>query len=212
MVATAHNPSSDESLRLSYWMMGGGALALFVTMLVMTWFVEKLSLRLPANLPGVNKSPIEHSVSLTGWDLPGIGRWLCLGTIMVALGSTVLVATHPRLQFPAQWRICVAVTVLSILAAGYILFVILENPESNGTGTAQVQVVSSNQSASHTYWSSHAPGGNVGKSVVRVVPVRYAHSTKIGTWLGFIAALVIVRGALFWFIPMAKLWGRPKGR
>ncbi len=103
-------------LRRPDWIVGGGAVAFFIFLFFFKWFGGSVSGTLPVGGVGASSSS-------TGWDTFTNSRWIWLITIIVALGSVVLVAGQRKLDIPVQPSVIVAG--LGALATLLILYRII---------------------------------------------------------------------------------------
>jgi hypothetical protein len=109
-------------LRRADWIVGGGAIFFFIFLFFFKWFGGSVSGASP--LGGVNVGS-----STTGWDTFTNSRWIWLITIIVALGSVVLVAGQRKLEIPVQPSVIVAG--LGALATLLILYRIIHHPSAS---------------------------------------------------------------------------------
>ena len=110
-------------LRRSDWMVGGGAVALFVFMFFFKWFGVSYS---SPSIPGVPGGSITVGGSLNGWHSLTTIRWLLLLTIVVAVGMVVLTGAQRKLESPVQVGVIVAG--LGALSAIFVLYRIISHP------------------------------------------------------------------------------------
>ena len=114
-------------LRRADWIVGGGAIFLFIFLFFFKWYGVSVSGASP--LGGVNVGS-----SATGWDAFTNSRWIWLITIIVALGSVVMVAGQRKLEIPVQPSVIVAG--LGAIATLLILYRIIKHPSaSTSVGT-----------------------------------------------------------------------------
>jgi hypothetical protein len=108
-------------LRRADYVVATAAIALFVFMFFFKWFGGGVSGDIP---PGTDLKQLD--VSSSGWQTFTNSRWVWLITILVALGSTVLVAERRRLPGPLQPGALVAG--LGASSTALILYRILDHP------------------------------------------------------------------------------------
>jgi hypothetical protein len=111
-------------LRRADWIVGGGAVFLFIFLFFFKWFGGSVSGALQGG--GLNAGS-----SSTGWDTFTNSRWIWLITIIVALGSVVLVAGQRKLDIPIQPGVIVAG--LGALATLLILYRIIHHPHASAS-------------------------------------------------------------------------------
>lgn len=114
-------------LRRSDWMVGGGAVALFVFLFFFNWY------GVSSSVGTVNGVSFGGNVSRSGWDTFTNSRWIWLITIVVAIGAVVLVAGQRKLDLPV--RLSTVVLGLGALSTLLILYRILHHP-SGGASVA----------------------------------------------------------------------------
>jgi hypothetical protein len=114
-------------LRRSDWMVGGGAVALFVFLFFFNWY------GVSSSVGTVNGVSFGGSVSRSGWDTFTNSRWIWLITIVVAIGAVVLVAGQRKLDLPV--RLSTLVLGLGALSTLLILYRIVHHP-SGGASVA----------------------------------------------------------------------------
>ncbi len=112
-------------LRRSHWMVGGGAVALFVFLFFFDWYGG--SYKGSAPLGG----SFATSSSSTGWDTFTNSRWIWLITIIVAIGAVVLVAGQRKLDLPVQ--LSTIVLGLGALSTLLILYRIIHHPSGGAS-------------------------------------------------------------------------------
>lgn len=111
-------------LRRADWIVGVGAVALFIFMFFFKWFGGSVSGTTPIG-------GISTGSSTTGWDTFTNSRWLWLLTIIVALGAVVLVAGQRELDLPAKPGAIVAT--LGGLSSLFILYRIIHHPHGSAS-------------------------------------------------------------------------------
>ncbi len=112
-------------LRRSDWMVGGGAVALFVFMFFFDWYGGSYKGNVSLG------SSFAASSSSTGWDTFTNSRWIWLITIVVAIGAVVLVAGQRKLEIPV--RLSVVVAGLGALSTLLILYRIIHHPSGGAS-------------------------------------------------------------------------------
>jgi hypothetical protein len=110
-------------LRRADQLVGGGAIALFIFMFFFKWFGGSVSGALPTGAVG------SASNSSTGWDTFTNSRWIWLITIIVALGSVVMVAGEKKLDAPVS--LGAIVTGLGALSTLLIFYRIVHHPSDS---------------------------------------------------------------------------------
>jgi hypothetical protein len=110
-------------LRRADQLVGGGAIALFIFMFFFKWFGGSVSGALPTGTVG------SASNSSTGWDTFTNSRWIWLITIIVALGSVVMVAGEKKLDAPVSLGAIVAG--LGALSTLLIFYRIVHHPSDS---------------------------------------------------------------------------------
>jgi len=117
-------------LRRSDWMVGGGAVALFIFLFIFKWFGASASSTLPTG------GSFSVSSSVNGWHSLTNTRWLLLLTIIVALAVVAMVAAQRKIDSPVQPAVIVAG--LGLLSAIFVLYRIIDHPHggfSTGVGS-----------------------------------------------------------------------------
>ncbi len=110
-------------LRRADQLVGGGAIALFIFMFFFKWFGGSVSGALPTGTVG------SASNSSTGWETFTNSRWIWLITIIVALGSVVMVAGEKKLDTPVSLGAIVAG--LGALSTLLIFYRIVHHPSDS---------------------------------------------------------------------------------
>jgi hypothetical protein len=111
-------------LRRADWIVGGGAIALFIFTFFFKWYGVSSNI---TTFAGVNVG----NVSRSGWDTFTNSRWIWLITIIVAIGAVVLVAGQRALESPVQPS--VIVTGLGALSTVLILYRIIHHPTASAS-------------------------------------------------------------------------------
>jgi len=114
------------TLRRSDWIIGGGAIALFVFLFFFKWFGLHSTF--------VGGIGVDHSVN--GWHFFTTSRWVWLITIVVALGAVVQRARGREPRLPMQSGVIVAG--LGALSTVLILYRIVHHPSGSGSEGAGV--------------------------------------------------------------------------
>jgi len=110
-------------LRRADQIVAGGAIALFIFLFFFKWYGGSAS----TSIGGVSLGS-----SLNGWHSFTNSRWIWLITIIVALGSVVLVAGQRKLEIPVQPSVIVAG--LGALSSIFILYRIVHHPSGGASG------------------------------------------------------------------------------
>jgi hypothetical protein len=110
-------------LRRADQIVAGGAIAFFIFLFFFKWYGGSAS----TPIGGVSLGS-----SLNGWHSFTNSRWLWLLTIIVALGSVVLVAGQRKLEIPAQPSVIVAG--LGALSSIFIVYRIIHHPSGGASG------------------------------------------------------------------------------
>ena len=111
-------------LRRADQIVGGGAILFFIFLFFFKWFGGSVSGALPAG-------SVSTGSSSTGWDTFTNSRWIWLITIIVALGSVVLVAGQRTLEIPLKPSVVVAG--LGALSTIFILYRIIHHPSASAS-------------------------------------------------------------------------------
>jgi hypothetical protein len=117
-------------LRRSHWLIGGGAVALFIFTFLFKWFGASVSTSV--SVPGGGPS-LSFSSSVNGWHSLTNTRWLLLLTIIAAALVVVAAAGRRELSLPVSPSAIVAG--LAGLSAIFVLYRIVDHPHggaSNG--------------------------------------------------------------------------------
>jgi hypothetical protein len=112
-------------LRRADWIVGGGAVALFVFMFFFKWFGASVS---APSLPGVSGASFSISSSINGWHSLTHTRWLLLITLLAALAAVALIGMARKVE-PSP---AVIVTGLGLLSAIFVFYRILDHPHGGG--------------------------------------------------------------------------------
>lgn len=110
-------------LRRADQIVGGAAIAFFIVLFFFKWY------GVSSNLGAV--SGLNINVSRSGWDTFTNSRWIWIITIIVGLGSVVLVATQRKLELPLQPGVIVAG--LGALSTIFILYRIVHHPTASAS-------------------------------------------------------------------------------
>jgi hypothetical protein len=110
-------------LRRADQIVGGGAIAFFVFLFFFNWYGVSSNV---GTITGVN-----INVSKSGWDTFTNSRWIWIITIIVALGSVVLVAGQRKLELPIQPGVIVAG--LGALSTVFIFYRIVHHPTASAS-------------------------------------------------------------------------------
>jgi hypothetical protein len=110
-------------LRRADQIVGAGAVAFFIILFLFKWY------GVSSNVGAV--SGLNLNVSRSGWDTFTNSRWIWIITIIVGLGSVVLVATQRKLELPLQPGVIVAG--LGALSTVLILYRIVHHPTANAS-------------------------------------------------------------------------------
>jgi hypothetical protein len=109
-------------LRRPHWVMGGGALALFVFTFLFKWFGASVS-------SSVDGSSFGFNFGVDAWHSLTDIRWLLLLTILAALIAVGAVAAERELDLPVPASAIVAL--LAGLSAIFVLYRIIEHPRAS---------------------------------------------------------------------------------
>ncbi len=112
-------------LRRPDWIVGGGAVALFIVMFFFDWYGGS------SNVGTINGVNISGGASLSGWDSFTNSRWIWLITIIVAIAAVLLAAAHRELDLPVSAGAIVAG--LGGLSSLLILYRIIHHPHGSAT-------------------------------------------------------------------------------
>jgi hypothetical protein len=115
------------TLRRSDWIIGAGAIALFVFLFFFKWFGLHSTF--------VGGIGVEHSVN--GWHFFTTSRWVWLITIVVALGVVLQRGRRRELSLPVQPGAIVAA--LGALSTVLILYRIIHHPSGSGSEGAGIE-------------------------------------------------------------------------
>jgi hypothetical protein len=110
-------------LRRADQIVGAGAVAFFIILFFFKWY------GVSSNVGAV--SGLNINVSRSGWDTFTNSRWIWIITIIVGLGSVVLVATQRKLELPLQPGVIVAG--LGALSTVFILYRIVHHPTASAS-------------------------------------------------------------------------------
>ncbi|MHB8492389.1 MAG: hypothetical protein ACYDA6_09300 [Solirubrobacteraceae bacterium] len=124
--------SGPGPLRRADWLIGGGALVLLVSMLVLPWYGESTS------APGLQETGGGFAISATGWEAFTSQRWIWALTIVASLAVFLLVASGRRAELPDSSS--VLITAFALLTSIFILYRIVHHP-SAGSGGAGLKTV-----------------------------------------------------------------------
>src|ERR1039457_3551627 len=110
-------------LRRADQIVGAAAIAFFIVLFFFNWY-------------GVSSyvgavSGLNINVSRSGWDTFTNSRWIWIITIIVGLGSVVLVAAQRKLELPLQPGVIVAG--LGALSTVFILYRIVHHPTASAS-------------------------------------------------------------------------------
>ena len=112
-------------LRRADQIVGGAAIAFFIILFFFNWYGISSNV---GTISGVN---VGGNVSRSGWDTFTNSRWIWIITIIVALGSVVLVASQRKLEIPLQPGVIVAG--LGALSTIFILYRIVHHPTASAS-------------------------------------------------------------------------------
>jgi hypothetical protein len=110
-------------LRRADQIVGAAAIAFFIILFFFKWY------GVSSNVSAV--SGLNINVSRSGWDTFTNSRWIWIITIIVGLGSVVLVATQRKLELPLQPGVIVAG--LGALSTIFILYRIVHHPTASAS-------------------------------------------------------------------------------
>jgi Mn2+/Fe2+ NRAMP family transporter len=110
-------------LRRADQIVGGGAIAFFIFLFFFNWYGVSSNI---GTISGVNVN-----VSKSGWDTFTNSRWIWIITIVVALGSVVLVAGQRKLELPLEPGVIVAG--LGALSTALIVYRIVHHPTASAS-------------------------------------------------------------------------------
>jgi len=113
-------------LRRADQIVGAGSIAFFVILFFFKWY--GISSNVPT-IAGLNVG--SANVTRSGWDTFTNSRWIWIITIIVALGSVVLVASQRKLEIPVQPGVIVAG--LGALSTVFILYRIVHHPTASAS-------------------------------------------------------------------------------
>jgi hypothetical protein len=109
-------------LRRPHWVMGAGALALFIFTFFFKWFGASVS----SNVDGVS---LGFNLGVDAWHSLTDTRWLLALTILAALLAVGAVAGGRELGLPVPPSAIVAL--LAGLSAAFVLYRIVEHPRAS---------------------------------------------------------------------------------
>jgi hypothetical protein len=110
-------------LRRADQIVGAAAIAFFIILFFFKWY------GVSSNVGAV--SGLNINVSRSGWDTFTNSRWIWIITIIVGLGSVVLVAAQRKLELPLQPGVIVAG--LGALSTIFILYRIVHHPTASAS-------------------------------------------------------------------------------
>jgi hypothetical protein len=110
-------------LRRADQIVGGAAIAFFIVLFFFKWY------GVSSNVGAV--SGLNINVTRSGWDTFTNSRWIWIITIIVGLGSVVLVAAQRKLELPLQPGVIVAG--LGALSTIFILYRIVHHPTASAS-------------------------------------------------------------------------------
>ncbi|MFI4985442.1 MAG: hypothetical protein ACHQAV_05590 [Solirubrobacterales bacterium] len=113
-------------LRRADQIVGAAAIAFFVILFFFKWYGISSNV---TSIGGVNVGG--GNVTRSGWDTFTNSRWIWIITIIVALGSVVLVAGQRKLEIPLQPGVIVAG--LGALSTAFILYRIVHHPTASAS-------------------------------------------------------------------------------
>jgi hypothetical protein len=113
-------------LRRADQIVGAAAIAFFVILFFFKWYGISSNV---TSISGVNVGG--GNVTRSGWDTFTNSRWIWIITIIVALGSVVLVASQRKLELPLQPGVIVAG--LGALSTVFILYRIIHHPTASAS-------------------------------------------------------------------------------
>jgi hypothetical protein len=113
-------------LRRADRIVGAAAIAFFIILFFFKWYGISSNL---TSIAGVNVGA--GNITRSGWDTFTNSRWIWILTIIVALGSVVLVAGQRKLEIPLQPGVIVAG--LGALSSVFILYRIIHHPTASAS-------------------------------------------------------------------------------
>jgi len=102
---------------------GASAIAFFIFLFFFKWY------GVSSNVGAITGINIGGNISTSGWDTFTSSRWIWLITIIVALGSVVLVAAQRKLEIPIGLGVIVAG--LGALSTLLVLYRIIHHPTAS---------------------------------------------------------------------------------
>jgi hypothetical protein len=112
-------------LRRPEWLMGGGALALFIAMFFFQWFGTSLTTTARSG------SSLNLSASANAWHSLHNTRWVLLLTVLAALAAVIEIAADRSWRLPVP--LPTVVTALATISSALVLYRIFQHPHGDET-------------------------------------------------------------------------------